>query len=241
MPIFTNSDGYKVHPLADYQPRYLDVILSPIHNFAHHKSNHIFWNTVISRDKSETLCDAGHRIAASPEDAQPGTVVLILRLNTVIPCPRRYSIHGDKDRHLSCTSAVLRLEQLPDIILFRDCILHSFSYSYCQIVVLDRTVSDFYIASLRCRTSNIRVAERCATGDGCSHLTTEHGHSVSRRDSIHGDKDRHLSCACATLRLEQMPDIILFRDCTLLSFLFLPFSCFPRFFIMMPFSKVRHF
>ena len=100
-PIFTDSDGCKVHPLADYQPRYLDVILSPIHNFAHHKSNHIFWNTVISRDKSETLCDAGHRIAASPEDVQPGTVVLILRLNTVIPCPRRYSIHGDKDRQLS--------------------------------------------------------------------------------------------------------------------------------------------
>lgn len=126
-----------------------------------------------------------------------------------------------------------------DIIQFRDCTLLSFYHSL--IVVLDRTVPDFYIASLRCRTSNSRVAERCATGDGCPHLTTEHGHSVSRRDSIHGDKDRHLSCACATLRLEQMPDIILFRDCTLLSFLFLPFSCFPKFFIMMPFSKVRHF
>ena len=94
-------------------------------------------------------CDVGHRISVSPKDVQPGTVVYILRLNTVIPCPRRYSIHGDKDRHLPC--------------------------------------------------------------------------------------------ACAALRLEQMPDIILFRDCTLLSFLFLPFSCFPRFFIMMPFSKVRHF
>lgn len=73
------------------------------------------------------------------------------------------------------------------------------------------------------------------------HCDAGHRIAVSRRDSIHGDKDRHLSCACATLRLEQMPDIILFRDCTLLSFLFLPFSCFPRFFIMMPFSKVRHF
>lgn len=178
MLIFTDSDGYKVHPLADYQPRYLDVILSPIHNFAHHKSNHIFWNTVISRDKSETLCDAGHRIAASPEDVQPGTVVHILRLNTVIPCPAGNSIHGDKDRHLPCAFAALRLEQMPDIILFRDCILHSFSY--CLIVVLDRTVPDFYIASLRCWTSNSRVAERCVTGDGYPHLTTEHGHSMPR-------------------------------------------------------------
>ena len=172
-------------------------------------------------------CDVGHRISVSPKDVQPGTVVHILRLNTVIPCPAGNSIHGDKDRHLPCACATLRLEQMPDIILFRDCILHSFSY--CLIVVLDRTVPDFYIASLRCWTSNSRVAERCATGDGCPHLTTEHGHSVSRRDSIHGDKDRHLSCACATLRLEQMPDIILFRDCTLLSFLFLLFSCFPIF------------
>ena len=64
---------------------------------------------------------------------------------------------------------------------------------------------------------------------------------VPAGNSIHGDKDRHLPCACAALRLELMPDIILFRDCTLLSFLFLPFSCFPGFFIMMPFSKVRHF
>jgi|GEM_PF-2650132 len=124
-------------------------------------------------------CDAGHRIAVSPEDVQPGTVVLILRLNTVIPCPAGNSIHGDKDRHLPCACAALRLELMPDIILFRDCILHSFSY--CLIVVLDRTVPDFYIASLRCRTSNSRVAERCATGDGCSHLTTEHGHSMSQQ------------------------------------------------------------
>ena len=138
-----------------------------------------------------------------------------------------FSIHGDKDPLLPCDSVALRLEQMPDIILFRDCTLLSFDHSL--IVVLDRTASYFYIASLRCWTSNSRVAERCATGDGCPHLTTEHGHSVSRRDSIHGDKDRHLSCACATLRLEQMPDIILFRDCTLLSFLFLLFSCFPRF------------
>ena len=141
--------------------------------------------------------------------------------------PAANSIHVDKDRHLSCASVTLRLEQMPDIILFRDCTLLSFYHSL--IVVLDRTVPDFFIASPRCRTSNIRDAERCVTGDGCPHLTTEHGHSVSRRDSIHGDKDRHLSCACATLRLEQMPDIILFRDCTLLSFLFLLFSCFPRF------------
>ena len=124
-------------------------------------------------------CDAGHRMAVSPEDAQPGTVVRILRLNTGIPSPAGDSIHGDKDRHLPCTSDVLRLEQMPDIILFRDCILHSFSY--CLIIVLDRTVPDFYIASLRCWTSNSRVAGRCATGDGCSHLTTEHGHSMPRR------------------------------------------------------------
>ncbi len=123
-------------------------------------------------------CDAGHRIAVSPEDVQPRTVVRILRLNTVIPCPAGNSIHGDKDRHLPCTFAALRLEQMPDIILFRDCILHSFSY--CLIVVLDRTVPDFYIASLRCWTSNSRVAGRCTTGDGCPHLTTEHGHPMSR-------------------------------------------------------------
>ena len=127
--------------------------------------------------KSEILCDAGHRIAVLPEDVQPGMFVRILRLNTVIPCPAGNSIHGDKDRHLPCAFAALRLEQMPDIILFRDCILHSFSY--CLIVILDRTVPDFYIASLRCWTSNSRVAGRCATGDGCPHLTTEHGHSMS--------------------------------------------------------------
>ena len=92
--------------------------------------------------------------------------------------PAGNSIHGDKDRHLPCTFAALRLEQMPDIILFRDCILHSFSY--CLIVVLDRTVPDFYIVSLRCSTSNSRVAGRCTTGDGCPHLTTEHGHPMPR-------------------------------------------------------------
>ncbi len=35
--------------------------------------------------------------------------------------------------------------------------------------------------SLRCRTSKNRVARRCATGDGCPHLTTEHGHSMSQQ------------------------------------------------------------
>ena len=34
----------------------------------------------------------------------------------------------------------------------------------------------------RCVTSNIRVAERCATGDGYPHLTTEHGHSMPSKD-----------------------------------------------------------
>ena len=124
---------------------------------------------------------------------------------------RRDSIHGDKDRHSSCASAILRLERMPDIILFRDCTLHPLYHSLS--IVLDRTITDLF-ASLRCGTSNGRVAERCATGDGCPHLTTEQGHSMSRRDSIHGDKDRHSSCASAILRLEQMPDIILFRDCT---------------------------
>lgn len=123
-------------------------------------------------------CDAGHRIAVSPKDVQPGTVVHILRLNTVIPCPAGNSIHVDKDRHLSCASVTLRLEQMPDIILFRDCTLLSFYHSL--IVVLDRTVPDFFIASPRCRTSNIRDAERCVTGDGYPHLTTEHGHSMPR-------------------------------------------------------------
>lgn len=73
-------------------------------------------------------CDAGHRIAVLPKDVQLGTVVRILRLNTVIPCPSRDSIHGDKDRHLSCACATLRLEQMPDIILFRDCTILSFLF-----------------------------------------------------------------------------------------------------------------
>ncbi len=92
--------------------------------------------------------------------------------------PAGNSIHVDKDRHLSCASVTLRLEQMPDIILFRDCTLLSFYHSL--IVVLDRTVPDFFIASPRCRTSNIRDAERCVTGDGYPHLTTEHGHSMPR-------------------------------------------------------------
>lgn len=121
--------------------------------------------------KSEIRCDAGHRISVSPEDVQLGTVVRILRLNTVIPCPAEDPIHGDKDRHSPGASVALRLELMPDIILFRDCTLISF-YHRVIVVVLDRTVPDFYIASLRCWTSNIRVAERCATGDGCPHLTT---------------------------------------------------------------------
>ena len=125
-------------------------------------------------------CDAGHRISVSPEDVQPRTVVCILRLNTGIPSPAGDSIHGDKDRHLPCTSDVLRLEQMADIILFRDCTLISIYHSVI-VVVFDRMVPDFYIASLLCRTSNGRVAVRCATGGGCPHLTTEHGHSMSRR------------------------------------------------------------
>lgn len=51
-------------------------------------------------------CDVGHRISVSPKDVQPGTVVHILRLNTVIPCPAGNSIHGDKDRHLPFSSTV---------------------------------------------------------------------------------------------------------------------------------------
>ena len=62
----------------------------------------------------------------SPKDVQPGTIVLILRLNTVIPCPAGDSIHGDKDRHLPCASAALWLELMPVIILFRDCMAISF-------------------------------------------------------------------------------------------------------------------
>ena len=53
---------------------------------------------------------------------------------------------------------------------------------------------------------------------------------VPAGNSIHGDKDRHLPCACAALRLEQMPDFILFRDCTaLFLFLSIPFYCYFRF------------
>lgn len=135
---------------------------------------------------STMICDGGHRISVSPQDVQPGTVVRILRLNTGIPSPAGDSIHGDKDRHLPCTSDVLRLEQMPDIILFRDCTFLSFYHSLT--VVLDRTVPDFYITSLRCETSNNRVAGRCATGDGCPYLTTEHGLSMSRRIQSTGTK-----------------------------------------------------
>ena len=108
------------------------------------------------------------------------------RLFSSYDCPRPFhaqqgfSIHGDKDPHLPFAFATLRLEQMPDIILCRDCTLLSFYHSL--IVVLDRTVLDFFIASPRCRTSNIRVAERCVTGDGYPHLTTEHGHSMPRKD-----------------------------------------------------------
>ena len=84
--------------------------------------------SLTGRSRISTLphYDAGHRISVSPEDVQPGTVVRILRLNTVIPCPAGNSIHGDKDRHSPCACAALRLELMPDIILFRDCIVISF-------------------------------------------------------------------------------------------------------------------
>ena len=113
------------------------------------------------------------------ERCATGTVVPSYDWTRPFHAPQEFSIYGDKDQHLPCASVTLRLEQMPDIILFRDCTLLSIYQSL--IVVLDRTVLDFYIASLRCRTSNSRVAERCATGDDCSHLTTEHGHSMSRR------------------------------------------------------------
>lgn len=154
--------------------------------------------------------------------------------------PAGNSIHGDKDRHLPCASAALWLELMADIILFRDCILHSFSY--CLIVVLDRTVPDFYIASLRCWTSNDRVAERCATGDGCSHLTTEHGHSMPRRG--------FQSTGIKTVICSAPPLFSGLNKCRTLSYsgIAQPFSFFSLFlfivisdFIMMPFSKVRHF
>ncbi len=44
--------------------------------------------------------------------------------------------------------------------------------------------------------------------------------------SIHEDKDRHLLRASAALWLDQVPDIIRFRDCTLLSLSNAGFSCF---------------
>ena len=80
----------------------------------------------------------------------------------------------------------------------------------------------------RCRTSNIRDNVRCATGDGCPHLTTEHGHSMSCRWFNPRDKDRHSPCAFAILRLELMPDIILYRDCTAVILFSLSFYCFIR-------------
>ena len=88
-------------------------------------------------------CDAGHRMAVSPKDVQPGTVVRILRRHGN-SMSRRDSIHGDKDRHTPCASAILRLERMPDIILFRDCTRHPFYHSL--IVVLDRTVTDFFVS-----------------------------------------------------------------------------------------------
>lgn len=154
-----------------------------------------------------------------------GTVVLILRLNTVIPYPTTDSIHGEKDCHLPCAFATLRLEQMPDIILFRDCILHSFSY--CLIVILDRTVPDSILPHCDAEHRIAVSPEDVQPGTVVRILRLSTVIPCPAGNSIHGDKDCHLSCACATLRLEQMPDIILFRDCTLLSFLFLPFSCFP--------------
>ena len=77
--------------------------------------------------KSETYfaglrCDAGHRIAVSPEDVQPGTVVRILRqtrsfhvpqviqstgIKTVI-CPAPALLSGlNKYRTLSCSGIAL--------------------------------------------------------------------------------------------------------------------------------------
>lgn len=50
-----------------------------------------------------------------------------------------------------------------------------------------------------------------------------------QRFSIHRDKDCYLPCASVALRLGQMPDIILLRDCIAISFLTLQFSCFPIF------------
>lgn len=138
-----------------------------------------------------------------------------------------FSIHGDKDRHLPCAFAALRLEQIPDIILFRDCTLLSFYHSL--IVVLDRTVQ---ISILPHRDAGHRIAvspKDVQPGTVVLILRLNTVIPCPAGDSIYGDKDRHLLCASVALRLEQMPDIILFRDCIAIPFSSLPFSCFPIF------------
>ena len=140
---------------------------------------------------------------------------------------------------MPCASVTLRLEQMPDIILCRDCTLLSFYHSL--IVVLDRTASDFYIALLRCRTSNIRVTERCATGDGYPHLTTEQGHSMPRSG--------FQSTGIKTVIRPTPPLFSGLNNCRTLSFagIALPIlfsssvSLVFRYPIMKPFRKVRHF
>lgn len=80
----------------------------------------------------------------------------------------------------------------------------------------------FLIALLLSLTGRSRIST-------LPHCDAGHRIAVSRWDSIHGDKDRHSPCASAFLRLEQLPDIILCRDCIAHSFFIVRFSCFPIF------------
>ena len=78
-------------------------------------------------------CDAGHRISVSPKDVQPGTVVHILRLNTVIPCPAGTQSTGIKT--VICPAPALLSGLNKCRTLSCSGIALSFLFSFCHFLV----------------------------------------------------------------------------------------------------------
>ncbi len=78
-------------------------------------------------------CDAGHRIAVSPKDVQPGTVVRILRLNTAIPCPAGTQSTGIKT--VICPAPVLLSGLNKCLTLSCSGIAFSFLFFFCHFLV----------------------------------------------------------------------------------------------------------
>ena len=78
-------------------------------------------------------CDAGHWISVSPKDAQPGTVVLILRLNTDIPCPAGTQSTGIKT--VICPAPALLSGLNKCLTLSCSGIALSFLFSFCHFLV----------------------------------------------------------------------------------------------------------